>query len=1552
MFSQRNNPYCDLLSVRNKCKKLFEVKNTMNKKILGLDLGTNSIGWALVEKGDKVGQITGAGSRIIPMSQDILGKFDSGVSISQTAERTNFRGIRRLKERHQLRRERLHRVLNQIGFLPAHYSAQIDFERKLGQFLPETEPKLAYKTESGKNKSTFLFIESFKEMVADFEIHQPLLLKNKNNENALLPYDWTIYYLRKKALTQKIEKEELAWLILHFNQKRGYYQLRGEEQEEVANKKIEFHSLKVVDVKDSGDRKGKDEVWYNVVLENGWIYRRTSKSPLDWIGKHKEFIVTTDLNEDGTIKLNKDGEEKRSFRAPAEGDWTLVKKKTEFTIEKTNKTVGEYIYDEILNNPDQKIKGKLVRTIERKFYKAEIETILSVQQNFHPELQSKELLHACINELYEHNESHQTNLKQKDFVNLFLNDILFYQRPLKSKKSQISDCKFEKRPLKDKNGRLQKDENGKTVLKSLKCIAKSHPLFQEFRLLNFIQNLRIYEIEKQINGKLMTDVDVTNEFLKTSEDWEELYNWLNEKDTIDQKGFLAYPIFKLKRNENRFRWNYVADKEYPCNQTRAMIVKHLNKIEGIPTDFLNETTFENLWHILYSVEDKLEIEKALATFASKHKLPITFVEVFKKTPPFKKEYGAYSAKAIKKMLPLMRRGMSWSKDGIDINTLNRIQRIIDGEYDEKIRDRVREKSINLREIEHFQGLPEWLVSYLVYDRHSEDSNTMKWKTPSEITLLEQHSLRNPIVEQIINETLQVVRDIWSKYGKGAENYFDEIHIELGREMKNPKSDREKMTKQITENENTNLRIKALLIELMEDKSFENVRPYSPSQQEILKIYEEGALNSSDIDEEILKISKTAQPSKSELIKYKLWLSQKYRSPYTGAIIPLNKLFTPAYEIEHIIPQSRFFDDSFSNKVICEAAVNKLKDNCTAMEFIINERGRTVETGMGISVKIFTKEEYEDFVKNNYAQNRGKLRKLLMEDIPESFIQRQLNDTRYISKFVKNLLSNIVREENEQETVSKNIISCNGTITSNLKQDWGLNDVWNELITPRFERLNEMTSSQNFGSWTNKDGKRVFQTQVPLELQKGFSKKRIDHRHHAMDAIVIACTTRDHVNYLNNESALGKKSKAEKENKRYDLKNKLCFKKFNSEDKQNYKWAFTKPWESFTVDSKQALNGIIVSFKQNNRIINKTVNLIQKWTKDANGKMTKQLVKQEEGATKNWAIRKPLHKDTVAGLVKLKFKKMVSLSLAIDNWEMIVNKDLRKEIKKLVNQNFDKKMLLQFFKEQENKWQGVDVSKIEIYYWDVDNSGQASNVASRVKVDESFNSIKINSVTDSGIQTILKNHLKKYDEVKGDKIVEHPELAFSPDGIDEMNVNLTELNDGKQHKSIYKVRTFEPKGNKFNVGNSGNKKDKFVEAAKGTNLFFAIYQDENGKRNYETIPLNIVIERQIQGLSSVPETNEKGDRLLFHLSPNDLVYIPNSIENNELNYDKIPLNDIYKIVSFTGNRLYSVPFYYANSIVDKFEFTQLNKLETTINKKSIKEFCLKLKNSRIGEIANI
>ncbi len=219
------------------------------KKILGLDLGTNSIGWAVtkfdIEK--KEGKIIDLGSRIIPMSQDILGKFETGQSISQTAERTDYRGVRRLYQRDNLRRDRLHRVLNILDFLPEHYKNEIDFIEKLGQFKDGKEPKINYR-QNQEGKFEFIFMDSFFEMVKEFE---------QSEQTTKIPLDWTIYYLRKKALKEKINKQELAWILLNFNQKRGYYQLRGEEKETDSNKQEKYYALKVKKVEETNDTNNK-----------------------------------------------------------------------------------------------------------------------------------------------------------------------------------------------------------------------------------------------------------------------------------------------------------------------------------------------------------------------------------------------------------------------------------------------------------------------------------------------------------------------------------------------------------------------------------------------------------------------------------------------------------------------------------------------------------------------------------------------------------------------------------------------------------------------------------------------------------------------------------------------------------------------------------------------------------------------------------------------------------------------------------------------------------------------------------------------------------------------------------------------------------------------------------------------------------------------------------------------------------------------------------------------------------------------------------------------
>ena len=1430
------------------------------KYILGLDIGSNSIGWALIQLDllQKTKRIIAAGSRIIPMDQKVLSDFGKGITISPTAQRTSYRNARHCRERHLLRRERLHRVLHILGFLPTHYDKQIDFSKRYGKFVDNTEPKIAY------NEGKFLFMDSFQEMLSDFKSHQPdLFYTKKNGEESKIPYDWTIYYLRKKALSRKISKEELAWIILNFNQKRGYYQLREEE----GNKENDFEiiSSKIISVIKKDKDKKYNKYWYDIILENGLVYQAAFYNDFvyNWINQDREFIIERTSLKNGAEKVKLSylptfDEIDKMDKKEQDKYYKKIKIKTENSI--GNKTVGCYIYDHILQNPNEKIKGKLVRTIERKYYKEELKAILEKQIALQPELFTDQLLADCIRELYSKNEAQQRNLTARDFVHLFVEDIIFYQRPLRRQKSTIANCSLESRSYIDKDSHTRKGA-------PLKVCSKSNPYYQEFRVLQWLQNLRIYEID--------TDQEVTHEFIKTLEDKQQLFDFLMDQKEIDCEELLkyflnqTYPNAKekalkseLKKWKDTYRWNYVYDigekssKKYPMNETRYELKRYLERVANLPDDFLSSEVEYLLWHLIYSVTDKVAYEKGLKKFAQKHHLDEdSFVESFKKFKPYPSEYGSFSEKAIRKLLPLMRFGAHWDFNHIDKNTQKRIEDLITGVENEEIRTILREKAekYQLEKETDFQDLPLWLAQYIVYNRHAEASSLEKWTSVNDLETylneFKQHSLRNPIVEQVVMETLRVVRDIWQQYGQGQASFFNEIHIELGRELKKTAKEREKLSKQNQKNEDINLSIKEKLKELEKY----NTKAYSITHQE----------------------------------KYKLWLEQKHISPYTGQIISPENLFTDNYEIEHIIPQSRFFDDSLSNKVVCESIVNKApyKDRQLGLEFIKNQGGRIVKelSKENKTIKIFTEEQYRTFIKEHYSNNPEKTKKLLLEEIPEKMVARQMNDTCYISKFISEILSKIVRSDEQDEGVhSKNVILCTGKITSILRQDWGLNDIWDNLILPRFERMNNLLQKEKFTIYSIEKQKKI--PVVPINDQfKSFQKKRIDHRHHAMDAIIIACTTREHINYINNQHALEKeKDKKEKQEERDKLREKLCIKKYNNRSEGNYSWIFKKPWDTFTQEVRVALEDIVVSFKQNLRVINKATNYYERWVEE-NGKYIKKMVKQEGT---NWAIRKPLHEETISGKIYLDREK---------------------------------------------------ITKNDIL------------TATRKTVDSSFDDKRIKKITDTGIQKILLNYLK----YKGS-----PEIAFSPEGLEELNKNLSIYNDGKPHKPIYKVRIYEKGSGRFALGEKGRKYKKYVQGA--SNLYFGIYQ--GAKRSFATIPLNEVIERQKQGLPSVPEYNEKGDLLLFSLSPNDLVYVPiegEIIENIDFrNLSKEQKERIYNVNDFSST-CYFTPNRIAKAIFPKEVDLQRkgDKLSGSYDTKTaslegiqIKEVCIKLKVDRLGNIS--
>lgn len=238
---------------------------------------------------------------------------------------------------------------------------------------------------------------------------------------------------------------------------------------------------------------------------------------------------------------------------------------------------------------------------------------------------------------------------------------------------------------------------------------------------------------------------------------------------------------------------------------------------------------------------------------------------------------------------------------------------------------------------------------------------------------------------------------------------------------------------------------------------------------------------------------------------------------------------------------------------------------------------------------------------------------------------------------------------------------------------------------------------------------------------------------------------------------------------------------------------------------------------------------------------------------------------------------------------------------------------------------------------------------------------IEQITDTGIQKILTNYLNAN--------LEQIEYAFSAEGLEKMNESISNYNNGKQHKPIFKVRLFQPKGNKFQIGITGNNSKKYVVADSGTNLYFAVYKTPDGIRKYKTIPLEEVIERIKQGFGPVNETDENGNVLLFYISPNDLVYLPTRDElvNGVVNSDNISTNRVYRFVDSSGttanfvqNNIANVIYHLKKVEAERFCINGIiqdelgkgspqSKNQKSINDEMIKESCLPLTINRIGEI---
>ncbi len=1422
-----------------------------NKKILGLDLGTNSIGWALIEEGDNNSKIIGLGSRIVPMDATMLIDFEKGKPTTKNVARRQARGARRLLQRYKLRRSRLVNVLQLLGWIPK--------------------------------------FDSIKEM------HNFLASSPTNIGAALTQFE--LYELRDKALREILTVEELARIFFHFNQRRGFLSNRkvkdidgenaqkieaeedGEEESAKGTVKT-YEEVEIVSVEE--DTSGKKTI-FKITLADERFGAAYTAIPFQQ-GKKVELLITE--------KNSKKWGQTYFFQIPKKMDWNYRKHHINHLIDESGLTLGQFYFQELKRNPHFRTKDNIIL---REKYIVEFDAIWKKQMELRTivdrkhELERTDAIPNIAEALYKNNQERRSLLIKRGLNYVLRDDIIYYQRPLKSQKDSISNCRFEP----DK-----------------KVIPVSHPLYQEYRILDVVNNLRVYNMKED---------NCTSQFMKDDLK-QEIIDKLNMQKAV--KPSVIKSMLIPKAQQGQYRLSLDDDKrDLRGNDTLVDISNALQGESEAKNILTSPEKLEMVWHIIYSLDKTKDVIHALTR--PKNRLGISEGAAKKLASiSYTASYGAMSARAIKRMLPFMRFGISWNELEVTKHpeTRQRLEAILNGEVDNSIANRIRDFVVTegITSLSGFKSLPYWAAAYLVFGSHSLNRNKVRWDNPKDVELLPKNYLRNPIVQQVVNETLQVVKDIWKAHGKP-----DEIRIELARELKNGAKERENISVSQFANKQLNESIRRKLQELG--------RPISDSDK--YRMWLESAdlsklENEKDFDGymKYLKPDGKWKPAAGDITRYKLWEEQMHLSPYTGRPIPLSGLFSEAYQIDHIIPRQRFYDDSLSNKVVVESHINADKGtpgrNLMAYEYISSGPAKA-------GVEILSEEEYVAVVNRVFKDKRSKRNKLLLKEVPADFVVRQLKDTQFITKAIREELSKIAGMENVHTTT--------GGVTDHLREQWGVAHLFKELLLPRFEvleaKLKEKDESVSLVE-------KVFDKNLNKHLLKleGYSK-RLDHRHHAADALVIACTKPSHIKRLNDL------------NKTYqDLKkeSKEAIQQGMSIKKRGGSWAFELPWENFIEDAKLELESCVVSIKNRNRLLTKGVNKYTTRDKETGKKIE---VTQTKGNT--LSARGPMHNPQSFGETRIHVKvgveeilKMYAEHLKNNSTEFVILRLFKHEwqyeiIKNLFNSNQDdlKKVKAQI-KKVPLQWKRVELKEITIYI---------SRYTKRTSLTQ-LTANKLENVANNELREALQQHVKIYGGGELKK-------AFTADGVMAFNqgrkipvsgVKVIEGATQSVGESVGKQKLIRKNSNndKMHINTAGN-------------YAFAIYENEEDlkagiwplRREYAIVSFYDALQLSLHG---EPLFAPKTGYRIFTLSSNDLVYVPLPDENPRTinwNEKKMVKKRLFNMTKASGSQIYFTPNSLADVIQQGVEMGTQNCIEM-VDGFGIKHKCIKVKSDRIGNITPI
>lgn len=734
-------------------------------------------------------------------------------------------------------------------------------------------------------------------------------------------------------------------------------------------------------------------------------------------------------------------------------------------LQAEHKTVGQYFAEQLRQNQSESPTGGISYRIKdqifsRQRYIDEYDQIMAAQRMYYPDILTDE------------------------FIRMLRDEVIFMQRPLKSCKHLVSLCEFEKQ---EKVMRVQQDDGkgGRKLVERRvkfgpKVAPKSSPLFQLCRIYEAVNNIRLTrpdgsprDITPEERAKIVAHLQSSASL-----------SFAALKKLLKEKALIADQLTSksgLKGNSTRValaaalqpypQYHHLLDMEL---ETRMMTVQLTDEETGevterevaVVTDSYVHQPLYRLWHILYSIEERDAMRRALITQLGmkEEDLDGGLLDQLYRLDFVKPGYGNKSAKFICKLLPQLQQGLGYSEACTAVG-----YRHSNSPTSEEITERI---------------------------------------LLEKIPLLQRNELRQPLVEKILNQMINLVNALKAEYG------VDEVRVELARELKMSREERERMTIQNDKRKKAN------------GKVAERIRQCG--------LY----------------------PTKPRIQKYMLWEEAGKVCMYCGRSIEEEQCLNgDDMEVEHIIPKSVLYDDSYGNKTCACHECNQTKGNRTALEYIRAE-GREAEYMKRINDLLKEK-------KISYSKHQ-RLR-WLKEDIPSDFLERQLRLTQYISRQAMAILQQGIRRVSASE----------GGVTARLRSLWGYGKILHTLNLDRYDSMGETERVSREGEATE-------------ELRIKDWSKRMDHRHHAIDALVVACTRQSYIQRLNRlSSEFGREDKKKEDQEAQEQQATETGRLSNLE-----RWLTQRPHFSVrTVSDKVA--EILISYRPGQRVVTRGRNIYRK-----------------------------------------------------------------------------------------------------------------------------------------------------------------------------------------------------------------------------------------------------------------------------------------------------------------------------------------------------------------------